>query len=230
MTMSGQTTLAEMVAQSRDIITNPSVGTFERYEKRGSIATAGIYVLVAAVIAGLLSFLTALITPGGMNPIGLFVGGVAGALLNFLLFTGLVFYLGKNMANGTGTWDEVAYSFALFSAPLAVVSGLITLVMALLGWVPVLGALVGLAGAAGLIVVLLAQIYFGYLSVQSSMNIFEPAKAIVVLVLAAVGTIVGQVVLAVLGNVLFGLLPVIILIGLVAVVASMIMRRGGVRR
>lgn len=231
MTMSGQTTLAEMMAQSRDVITNPSVGTFERYEKRGSIATAGVYVLVAAILAGLLNFVTALITPGGTSPLGLFVGGVAGALLNFLLFTGLVYYLGKSMANGSGSWDEVAYSFALFSAPLAVVSGLITLVMALLGWVPLLGALVGVAGAVGLIVVLLAQIYFGYLGVQSSMNIFDPGKAILVLVLAAVGTIVGQIVLSVLGSVLFGLLPVIILIALVAVVASMIMgRRGGARR
>jgi hypothetical protein len=230
MTMSGQTTLTEMMAQSRDVITNPSVGTFERYEKRGSIATAGVYVLVAAILAGLLNFVTALITPGGGSPLGLFVGGVAGALLNFLLFTGLVYYLGKSMANGTGSWDEVAYSFALFSAPLAVVSGLLTLVMALLGWIPVLGALVGVAGAAGLIVVLLAQIYFGYLGVQSSMNIFDQGKAILVLVLAAVGTIVGQIVLSMLGSVLFGLLPVIILIALVAVIASMIMSRRGARR
>ncbi len=225
MAMTQQTPLAEMVAQSREVITNPSVATFERYERHGSIATAGVYMLVAAVLAGLLSFVPALLNSGGPNPLGLFVGGVAGALLNFLLFTGLVYYLGKSMGNGTGTWDEVAYTFALFVAPLAVVSGVLSLVMALLGWIPLLGWLIGLAGAAGLIIVLLAQIYFGYLAVQSSMNITDPSKALVVLVLAAVGTIVGQVILWSLGGILAGMLPVLILIGLVAVVASMIMRR-----
>lgn len=225
MAMTQQTPLAEMVAQSRDVITNPSVATFERYERRGSIGTAGVYVLVAAILAGLLSFVPALITSGGPNPLGLFVGGVAGALLNFVLFTGLVYSLGKSMGNGTGTWDEVAYTFALFIAPLAVVSGALTLVMALLGWIPLLGWLIGLAGVAGLIIVMLAQIYFGYLAVQSSMNITDPSKALVVLVLAAVGTIVGQVILWWLGGILAGMLPVLILIGLVAFVASMIMRR-----
>lgn len=230
MTMSGQTTLAEMVAQSRDVITNPSVGTFERYEKRGSIGTAGVYMLVAAVAAGVLSFIPALISSGGPNPLSLFVGGVVGALINFVIFTGLVYYLGKSMGNGTGSWDEVSYSFALFIAPLAVISGLITLVVALLGWIPLLGGLVGVAGFVGLIAVLLAQVYFGYLAVQSSMNIHDQTKAVLVLVLSAVGTVVAQIVLGALGGILWGILPIIILVALVAVVGSMIMgRRGRVR-
>lgn len=226
MAMTHQTTLAEMMAQSRDVITNPSVATFERYEKHGSIGTAGVYVLAGAVIAGLLAFLTVLLPGVRGNPFSTFIGGVTGALVNFVIFTGMVYYLGKSMANGTGTWEEVAYSFALFVAPLAVVSGALTFVMALLGGIPVLGGLIGFAGAIAMIIVVLAQAYFGYLAVQSSMNIADTGKALLVLVLAVIGTVVAQVLLAVFMGILSGLLPLILLVALVAVVASMIMRRG----
>ncbi len=225
MAMAHQTTLAEMVAQSRDVITHPSVETFERYEKRGSLGTAGVYVLAAALIAGILAFLTVLLpgTPG--NPFSVFIGGVVGALVNFVIFTAMVYYLGKSLANGTGTWDEVAYSFALFVAPLAVVSGALTFVVALLGGLPVLGWLIGLAGAAGAIIVLVAQAYFGFLAVQSSMNITDTGKALLVLVLSVIGTIVVQIALGVTISVVTGLLPLFILVALIAVVVAMIMRQ-----
>jgi hypothetical protein len=228
MAMIQQTTLAEMVAQSRDVITNPSVATFERYEKRGSIGTAGVYVLAAAVLAGVLSFIPALISSGGPNPLAVFVGGVVGALINFVVFTGLVYYLGKSVAGGTGTWDEVAYSFALFIAPLAVVGGALSLVIALLGWIPVLGAIVALAGGLVAILVLLAQVYFGYLAVQSSMNIHDQGRSLIVLVLSAFGAAIATLVIGAVGGLL---LPAIVLVALVGVVAAMIMgRRGRVAR
>lgn len=229
MAMIRQTNLSEMAAQSRDVITNPSVATFERYEKRGSLGTAGVYVLVAAIVAGLIAFLTALLPGTPINPFGALVGGVVSALVNFVLFTGLVYYAGKNVAGGTGSWDEVAYSFALFVAPLAVVSGLLTLVTVLLGWIPLIGWLIGLGAALGAIVVLVAQVYYGYLAVQSSMNIRDPGRAALVLGLAFVGTLVAQLLLGAIGGILGGLLPLILLVALVAVVASMIMRRGGRR-
>lgn len=226
MAMTHQTTLAEMMAQSRDVITNPSVATFERYEKHGSIGTAGVYVLAGAVLAGLLAFLTVLLPGVRGNPFSTFVGGVTGALVNFVIFTGMVYYLGKSMANGTGSWDEVAYSFALFVAPLAVVSGALSFIMALLGGIPLLGGLIGFTGAIAMIIVVLAQAYFGYLAVQSSMNIADTGKALLVLILAVIGTMVAQVLLAMFMGLLSGLLPLILLVALVAVVASMIMRRG----
>jgi hypothetical protein len=227
MAISRQNDLSTMVAQSRDVITNPSVATFERYEKRGSIGTAGVYVLVTALVAGVIGFLTALILGG--NPFGALVGGVASALVNFVIFTGLVYYIGRNMAGGTGSWDEVAYSFALFIAPFAVISGLLSLIVALLGWIPILGALVGLGVGIGAIVVLLAQVYFGFLAVQSSMNIRDAGRAAMVLGLAFVGTLAAQLLLGAIGGLLGGLLPLILLVALVAVVASMVMRRRGRR-
>ncbi len=224
-----QGSVGEMVAQSRDVITNPSVATFERYEKSGNIGTAGVYVLVAAVLAGILTFLTVLLPGVPGNAFGAFVGGVVGALVNFVIFTGLVYYLGRNFFGGTGTWDEVAYSFALFIAPFSVVSGALTFIIALLGGLPLLGWLIGLGGAVASILVLLAQIYFGFLAVQSSMNIADQGRALLVLVLAGVGTLIAQLVLAGIGGLLGGLLPLIVLVALVAVVGSMIMRRRSLR-
>ncbi len=228
MTMTGQTPLAEMVAQSRDVITNPSVATFERYEKRGNLGTAGVYVLVAAVIAGVLNALLALLSGNVSGAISGLVGGTLGALAGFLAFTGLVYYLGRNIGNGSGTWDEVAYTFALFIAPLSVVGAALIFVVSLLGWIPVLGWLVALAGLAVGIIVLVAQIYFGYLAVQSSMNIADTSKALIVLVLAGLGTFIVQLVLASLSGLI---IPLVVL----AVVAAVVMyfmnnRRGGLSR
>ncbi|MGQ9927206.1 MAG: hypothetical protein ACUVS4_10075 [Chloroflexaceae bacterium] len=56
------------------------------------------------------------------------------------------------------------------------------------------------------------------------MNIRDSGKALLVLVLSVVGTIVAQIALGVAINLLTGLLPLIILVALVAVVV--IMMRG----
>lgn len=192
--------LSEMVAQSRDVITNPSVSTFERYERRGSIGNAGVYVAVAAVISGLLSFLGALMpwVPG--NPFGALIGGALSALAGFFIFTGMVYFLGKNIAGGSGNWDEVAYTFSLFIAPLTIASAVVSFVVALLGSIPLLGALIGLAGFVVGLAFLLGWAYFAYLAVQSSMNIHDQGKAIITLVLSVVASFVVQLVL---GSVFF---------------------------
>ena len=65
---------------------------------------------------------------------------------------------------GTGTLDEVAYSFALFWAPLAVVGAI---AMMILGWA--LGTVISMAQFA-------ASVYFAYLAIQSSMNFTDSSK------------------------------------------------------
>lgn len=192
--------LSEMVAQSRDVITNPSVGTFERYERRGSMASAGIYIGVAAVIAGVLGFVAALMpwVPG--NPFGALIGGALSAVAGFFIFTGMVYFLGKNLAGGSGNWDEVAYTFSLFIAPLTIASAVISFVVALLGAIPLLGALIGLAGFLISLIFLLGWAYFAYLAVQSSMNIHDQGKAIITLVLSVIASFIVQ---AVLGSIFF---------------------------
>lgn len=186
-----QGSVGEMVAQSREIMTNPSVPAFERYEKRGSLSSAAIYVGVAALAAGVLS-LVASFFPGPPEPgLGGFLGGLLAALVQFFVFTGMVFFLGKNIAGGSGSWDEVAYTFALFTAPLIVLGALLSLVVAAFAWIPLLGGLIGIAALLVSLAMLVLQIYYGYLAVQSSMNIRDQGRAILVLVLSFIGSAVG---------------------------------------
>ncbi len=184
MAMMKQSSLPEMVAQSREIIQSPSVPAFERYEHRGTMANAALYVAVAAVIAAILGLVGSFL-PGPPAPgLGSFFGGLLSGLVQFFVFTGLVYFLGKNMYNGTGTWDEVSYSFALFTAPLIVLGALVGFVVTLFAWVPVINLLVGFIGAIVGILLLLVQIYYGYLAVQASMNLRDQTQSVVVLVLS----------------------------------------------
>lgn len=186
MSMIQRTSIPEMIIQSKDVIVNPSVATFERYEKRGTIRNAAMYVGGAAAISGVLGL------TGGMSGL---LSGVVGALIGFFVFTGLVFNVGKRVANGTGTWDEVAYTFSLFIAPLIVVGALLSLVVWIFHFIPFLGAMIGLLGAIVSLVILLAQAYFAYIAVQSSMNILDQSKAMTTLGLAVIGTFIIQVVI-----------------------------------
>ena len=187
MSMIRQTTIPEMIAQSKDVISNPSVGTFERYEQRGTVTNAAIYVGIAAAISGLLGY---------TNGIGGLLLGVISALVGFFVFTGMVFYIGRSIAGGTGTWDEVAYTFSLFIAPLIVVGALLGLVVWGFHFIPILGTLIGLLGLVVSLLILLVQAYFAYIAVQSSMNILDQSKALTTLGLAVVGTFVVQIVIS----------------------------------
>ncbi|MCG8352400.1 MAG: YIP1 family protein [Chloroflexales bacterium] len=188
MSMSQQTSIPQMVTQSRDVLTNPSVPTFERYERRGTFASAAIYVGLAALIAGVL---------GSVGGLGGIIYNAISALINFFLFTGLVYYIGKQQG-GTGTFDEVAYTFSLFIAPLAVIGAAIGLVLGILGSIPFLGIVAGLAGALVAIIILVAQVYFAYLAVQSSMNIVDQGKALITLGGAFLATVLIQIILGML--------------------------------
>ncbi len=168
-----EASIPEMVDQSKMVITRPSVSTFERYEHSGSLMNAAMYVGLASLIAGVLGI------AGGLPGL---IGGLINALATFFIFTGLVYYIGKNQG-GTGTFDEVAYTFSLFIAPLIVVNGIAMLFGLLLG-----GWFVALVGLA----VLLVQAFFAYIAVQSSMNLINPTKSLITLAGAVLGTWIIQ--------------------------------------
>ena len=171
-----QATLTDMFPQSVAVLSKPSVATFEQFERRGGTTEAAIYVVVGAVISALFGFFK-----GG---VGGLLAGMLGTLIGFGVFTALVYVVGKNLFKGTGTYPEVAYTFALFYVPISVVSSVI-------GIIPILGALV--AFILGLV-----NIYFGYLAVQSSMNLRDSTSAIVTLVLSYIGSaIIGGIVAAI---------------------------------
>jgi hypothetical protein len=100
------------------------VATYEEVEHDtdATLQAAGV-VAVAAVVQGLVS-------PAGV------ISGVVGALLGWLAYAGLTYFIGTRLFGGTATWGELlrtlgfAYTVALFS---------------ILALIPFLGILVGLA-------------------------------------------------------------------------------------
>ena len=170
--------VSEMINQSRDVLTKPSVATFERYESQGSLVDAMVYVAIAAGITGIF---------GLSDGISGFMSGVLVTVLGFLVFTYLVYYIGKQQG-GSGSLDEVAYTFSLFWAPLAVIFGILTFVLL----ITIIGIL--LIPVVGILAIVV-NIYFAYLAVQSSMNLPPSGKVWMVLLLAAVGSFVVNIII-----------------------------------
>ncbi len=181
--------VSDMINSSIVVVTKPSVSTFEMYERRGNLTSALIYVGLGAIVTAILG---AVASPAGI--VGGILSGLIGTILGFVIFTYAVFFIGKSQG-GSGTYDEVAYTFSLFSVPLAVIGAVVGLIGRVL---PLLGCLVGLPIGLALLV---AQIYFGYLAVQSSMNLRDSGKAIITLVVAAIlSFIVTAIIAAIFGG------------------------------
>jgi hypothetical protein len=177
--MATGSSISDMISQSRDVLTSPSVATFERYEKLGTLRDAIVYVAIASALTGLF---------GLAEGVAGFVGGVLTTILGFLIFTYLVYWLGKQRG-GTGSLDEVAYTFALFWAPLSILISLVTLVLILTLIGILLVPLVALAGLA-------LNVYFAYLATQASMNLQAGGQTWAVLVFAALGAFVLNLIVA----------------------------------
>jgi hypothetical protein len=167
-----QASVGDMVNQSREVLTKRDTATFETFENKGGLREALVYMAIAAAITGVF---------GLGDGVGGFVRGILSTLIGFFVFTYLVFFIGKQQG-GTGTLDQVAYSFALFYAPLTIIFAAITLILVitLVGilLVPVLG-----------ILAIVANIYFAYLAVQSSMNLTQNSKIWITLILAGLGSL-----------------------------------------
>ncbi|MFC5849907.1 YIP1 family protein [Deinococcus petrolearius] len=175
MTRSSTAQLQDMFAQSTAVLARPSPQTFERFERRGGLPQALLYVVVAALVSAVIA---AIFAPfhREVTVLGQFFGRLVSIPLQFFAFTGLVYFIGRSLFRGTGTYPEVAYSFALFYVPLSIVGTVI-------GIVPILGWLVSF-------VVLIAMVYFGYLAVQSSMNLRDTVSSVVTLVLSGLAYLV----------------------------------------
>lgn len=164
-------TISTMFGQSLQVLTKPSVATFEQYEAKGTLREALIYVLLAAIIGALGSL------GGGITA---FLNSIIATVAGFLVFTYLVHLVGKNQG-GTGNLDHVAYTFALFWAPLSVLFGIVILLLII--------TIVGIILLPLVPIVAIAiNVYFAYLAVQSSMNLTESTKIWMTLIAAAIGT------------------------------------------
>lgn len=167
--------VGDEVSQSLAVLTRPSVRTFELFERKGGVNEALMYVLLASIVSAVVAALMAFMPwHADISPWAQFVNRLVGIPIQFGIFTGAVYWVAKSLFGGTGRYAEVAYTFALFFVPLSLLSSA-------LGWIPLLGLLVSL-------VISLALIYYGYLAVQSSMNIREGANPAITLLVAALVT------------------------------------------
>lgn len=174
--------LQQMLNASRAVLLRPSVATFEEYE-RDDLSWALIYTAIGAVAAAILRAIGALLQRAtveqqlsafeqqfGDSPMLPIMRGLVGggglvftllftlivAVLGFIIGVGIIYLLGRAFG-GTGTFGEMAYNIALYSTPLTVLA-------ALFGIIPVVGALVGL-------LLVIYQIYLNWLSIQAGMNL-----------------------------------------------------------
>ncbi|WP_216327138.1 YIP1 family protein [Deinococcus aestuarii] len=166
-----QATLTDMFSQSSTVLTRPGPQTFELFERRGGTRQAFLYVLLAALVSAVIA---AIFAPfhADTTVIGQFITRLILIPLQFAVFTGAVYLIGKHLFRGTGTYPEVAYSFALFFVPLSILG-------TVLGIIPILGWLVGILISA-------AMIFYGFLAVGSSMNLHDATKAAVTLILSGI--------------------------------------------
>lgn len=161
--------LSATVRNSIDVVVHPTVATFERHKKRGTLGTALIYVgIVAAAMAGISAGIDVLTMPD--RP-GSTAGWILATVVMFLIGIPVVFalesgivYIISTWLGGTGTWGEVAYTFALFSVPLYVVGVGLHMLVLCASYLPVIGIVWQFAEAV-------AYALYGYVAVRASMNL-----------------------------------------------------------
>ncbi|HEU5103146.1 MAG TPA: Yip1 family protein [Roseiflexaceae bacterium] len=188
----------QMLNGSRAVLLRPSVSTFEEYE-RNDLGWALIYIAIAAVATAILNAVRFAIggpamqeamrsmqdqfggqplppgfgaMMGGGSLTGAIVGGLFGSIIGFLIWTGIIFLLGRAFG-GSGAFGELAYDVALFSAPMAVINALVGVIS--IGPLACLTFIVTVALA-------LYNLYLSWLSIQSGMNL-PPNKALIVILL-----------------------------------------------
>jgi hypothetical protein len=171
MTQPASVPLGEMVQQSIQVLSKPSPQTFEAFENRGTMRDALIYVAVGAAISGLLSL------PAGL---GAAIGSVIATVASFFVFVYVVHYVGTTQG-GTGTLDQVAYTFSLFWIPLQIVAALVGLVLIITLVGILLLPLLSIAAIA-------ASAYFAYLASQSSLNLTDTTKIVISLLAGIVAS------------------------------------------
>jgi len=165
----------KMVSQSRQVILGSSASSFEKYENDGGLKEALIYMTIAAVLTGLLGL------GGGLRGL---ISNIITTLIGFLAFVYLVYFVGKQQG-GTGTLDQVAYTFSLFWAPVSVLFAAITLVLLItivgILFIPIVA-----------ILALIANIYFAAIATKTSMNLEDQSKIWITLIVASLGWMVVQ--------------------------------------
>jgi hypothetical protein len=135
-----------------EVLTRPSVATFENREAEADLGSAILGVVIAGVIAGAISGFFVLV--GGFfsavfgGGVGAAARGVGGSvetliktpvslLITLLVFSALMVFVAR-FFGGRGDYRVQTYLISLFIAPLAIIS-------AVFSWIWVIGGIVGFA-------------------------------------------------------------------------------------
>lgn len=192
-----------MIQTWMNVLTHPGEAAFqeEQHHPQAKLSTAIIWVAISGVVAAIFNGIGALIGGGAMsgtmqsilsNPdippemrdmIGQYAGAAGGggffaafcgALILtpivFLIVSGILFVIAK-MFGGDGEFEEQTYLLSTFGAPL-------TMVNAVIGIVPILGACLGL-------LIGLYQLVLATMAIKVSHNL-DTAKAVMVVLVPVV--------------------------------------------
>ena len=183
--MNAQARLGQMLRQSMDVLLHPSVYTFRRYAPRASDSDALTYVAVAAFIVMLMGVV---VSSGGMGVIGLLFA-IINTLFGFYLFAGVMYFIAKQFG-GNGEFITVVYLFALFYAPILLLTWLVLVV----------ARFVPGASSVSLAIYFLGfvlQAFYAYQAIQAGMYLRRKRDALI-------AVLVGLVVLWVIERILSG--------------------------
>ncbi|HWQ11543.1 MAG TPA: Yip1 family protein [Roseiflexaceae bacterium] len=193
----------QMLNGSIAVLTRPAVATFEEHE-RNNVGWALTYVGIGAVINAILGVIGASIRPAtppdpatmeglegspladimtqAAQPpslVGAVILGLFGALIGYLIYTGIVFLLGRAFG-GTGQFGELAYDISLFYTPLTILTALLNVIA--------IGPLACLTGIA-VLAASIYNLYLTYLGIQAGMNVPRD-KAIITMVIIFVVSVI----------------------------------------
>ncbi|GEM49589.1 hypothetical protein [Deinococcus cellulosilyticus] len=155
-------TLTEMFSQSVQVIRVPTETNFNRFEDEGNFASAMVFMGGA-----MLAFTAA----------GFYFSGSTGAVQHLLIalvyyfgFWGLAFLLGRPMG-GEATWHELAYTHALFMAPMLLGFTISSVAFFSFGYLQV-------ASMYLTFVFLGISLYYSVRCIQGTMNFYDPVKVL----------------------------------------------------
>jgi hypothetical protein len=169
-------TFRQMIEDSVAVMTRPSIEAFNRYGRRGDAVDAAKYVGAAALVGALIGLLALIGVVGNVGVVLQFLVGTIGSvlqtLLRFFFFVFLIQIIGQQQG-GMGEFDNIAYAFALFVAPIAMLETLLVLLLPALG----------LGGAVTLVplIALAAQAFYAYLATQATLRLRRPRQVAITL-------------------------------------------------
>jgi hypothetical protein len=145
--------IRQLPNQYKRVLTKPSAQTFAEEMGKASWDITWIQLLIYAIIVAILGYLRTLIMPASYNytgsasalPPSTYQAITAGTSFGLIILIPLFFFIGVGIVyaiakafHGTGTFLQQGYTTLLYSVPIGILSSLI-------GLIPIVGWLVGIA-------------------------------------------------------------------------------------